>query len=136
MRIDAALAPPPVEEAAALLAAMASPRRLAILCRLVEGEAAASELGRVTGLSPAGVAAHLSQLRRLGLIASRRRGVSVLFTLASAEAAAILETLHRLYCERPAASASVQEPSERPFHQESDPDPRTDHHSRDRQRPG
>jgi DNA-binding transcriptional ArsR family regulator len=93
-----ASASPPIEEAAALLAAMASPRRLAILCRLVEGEAGAAELAEVTGLSPAGVAAHLAQLRRLGLIAARRRGVAVLFSLASAEAGAVLATLHALYC--------------------------------------
>jgi len=96
--IQAAPVTPPIAEAASLLAAMANPRRLAILCRLVEGEAAAAELAQVTGLSLAGVAAHLSQLRRLGLIAARRRGVSVLFTLASPEAVAVLETLHALYC--------------------------------------
>jgi DNA-binding transcriptional ArsR family regulator len=89
---------PPIEEAAALLAAMASPRRLAILCRLVEGEAGAAELAEVTGLSPAGVASHLAQLRRLGLIAARRRGIAVFFSLASDEAKAVLETLHALYC--------------------------------------
>ena len=89
---------PPIAEAAALLAAMASPRRLAILCRLVEGEAGAAELAEVTGLSPAGLASHLAQLRRLGLIAARRRGVAVIFSLASDEATAVLETLHALYC--------------------------------------
>lgn len=84
-----------------MLAAMASPRRLAILCRLVEGEAAAGELARVTGLSAAGVASHLAQLRRLGLIAARRQGVAVLFALASPQARAVLETLHVLYCAVP-----------------------------------
>jgi DNA-binding transcriptional ArsR family regulator len=93
-----AQATPPIDEAAALLAAMASPRRLAILCRLVEGEAGAAELTAVTGLSPAGVASHLAQLRRLGIIAARRRGIAVFFSLASNEAKAVLETLHALYC--------------------------------------
>lgn len=89
---------PPIHAAAALLAAMASPRRLAILCRLIEGEAGAAELAEVTGLSPAGVASHLAQLRRLGLIAARRRGIAVFFSLASDDAKAVLETLHALYC--------------------------------------
>lgn len=93
-----ASASPPIEQAAALLAAMASPRRLAILCRLVEGEAGAAELAGVTGLSPGGVDSHLAQLRRLGLIAAQRRGVAVVFSLASDEAKAVLETLHALYC--------------------------------------
>lgn len=92
------MAPRRIEEAAALLAAMASPRRLAILCRLVEGEAGAAELAEVTRLSPAGLASHLAQLRRLGLIAARRRGVAVIFSLASDEAKAVLDTLHALYC--------------------------------------
>lgn len=93
------MAPRRIGEAAALLAAMASPRRLAILCRLVEGEAGAAELAQITGLSPAGVASHLAQLRRLGLIAARRQGAAVLYSLASEEAEAVLQTLHALYCE-------------------------------------
>lgn len=132
---EANLSAPRIGEAAALLAAMSSPRRLAILCRLIEGEAGAAELARVTGLSAAGVASHLAQLRRLGLIAARRRGVAVLFSLASPEAAAVLETLHALYCSD-AASASLQQASERPFHQEGDADPGADHHAGDGQRPG
>lgn len=95
------MAPPRLEEAAALLSAMASPRRLAILCRLVEGEAGAAELAQITRLSPAGVASHLAQLRRLGLIAARRQGVAVLFSLASEEAEAVLQILHGLYCAQP-----------------------------------
>jgi DNA-binding transcriptional ArsR family regulator len=97
LRVEAP-ASPPIDEAAALLSAMASPRRLAILCRLVEGEAGGAELARVTGLSPAGVASHLAQLRKLGLIAAQRRGIAVFFSLESAEAKAVLETLHALYC--------------------------------------
>lgn len=100
------MALPRIEEAAALLAAMASPRRLAILCRLVEGEAGAAELAQITGLSPAGVASHLAQLRRLGLIAARRQGVAVLFSLASEDAEAVLQTLHALYCEPQPACVS------------------------------
>lgn len=95
---ETGFSPPPVEEAAALLAAMASPRRLAILCRLVEGEAAAAELARVAGLSATGVAAHLAQLRRQRLIGARRQGIAVIFSLTSPEAKAVLETLHAIYC--------------------------------------
>jgi DNA-binding transcriptional ArsR family regulator len=106
MSIAVAVAPeqmPPrrIDEAAALLSAMASPRRLAILCRLVEGEAGAAELAQITGLSSAGVASHLAQLRRFGVIAARRQGVAVLFSLASEEAEAVLQTLHGLYCAQP-----------------------------------
>ena len=95
---DPPVSAPPIEEAAALLSAMAGPRRLAILCRLAEGEASAPELARITGLSAPGVAAHLAQLRRLGLIAARRQGIAVTFSLKSPQAKAVLETLHALYC--------------------------------------
>jgi len=77
---------------------MANPRRLAVLCRLIEGEAGADELEQLTGLSPAGLAAHLAQLRRLGLIAAGRARGSVRYALVSPEATAVLQTLHGLYC--------------------------------------
>ncbi|MFG1397879.1 ArsR/SmtB family transcription factor [Roseixanthobacter pseudopolyaromaticivorans] len=85
--------------AAALLAAMAHPKRLLVLCRLVDGECAAGDLAAQVGLSPSALSQHLAKMRAAGIVDSRREGQAIYYFLAGREARAVLETLHRLYCE-------------------------------------
>lgn len=89
---------PKAEEASRLLTAMANPRRLLVLCHLLEGERSASELARVAGLSPAALSQHLGKMRALRLVETRRDGQTIFYRLASDEVRAVLETLYRLYC--------------------------------------
>ena len=49
--------------AAALLSAMANPKRLLILCSLVKGEVAVGVLATQVGLSQSALSQHLSKLR-------------------------------------------------------------------------
>jgi DNA-binding transcriptional ArsR family regulator len=87
-----------VEEVSALLAEMANPRRLLVLCTLVEGERSAGELAGLVGLSPGALSQHLQRMRALSLVATRREGQTIHYRLASGKVREILETLHRLYC--------------------------------------
>jgi DNA-binding transcriptional ArsR family regulator len=86
------------EEAARLLATLAHPRRLLALCHLLEGECSVGALAERVGLSPTALSQHLARLRDLGLVATRREGQTIHYRLASPEVAAILGTLHGLYC--------------------------------------
>ncbi len=88
-----------VEEVSRLLAEMANPRRLLVLCHLVEGEKSAGELALLVGLSPGALSQHLQRLRALALVATRREGQTIHYRLASGKVRDILETLHRLYCD-------------------------------------
>ena len=54
------------ERAASLLKSMGSPRRLLILCQLVEGEKAVGELEKAVGLSQSALSQHLAILRHKG----------------------------------------------------------------------
>lgn len=89
---------PRAEQAAAMLAAMANPKRLLVLCSLVEHERSVGELAKLVGLSDAALSQHLSKMRTLSLVRSRRDGQTIYYTLASGDVRAVLETLHRRFC--------------------------------------
>ena len=85
------------EEAAGLLAAMANPKRLMVLCNLIDGERAVGDLAEQVGLRQAALSQHLGKMRALDLVATRRDGQTIYYRLASHEVREILQTLSRLY---------------------------------------
>jgi ArsR family transcriptional regulator len=99
---DLAQLQPSIDRASRLLRAMANPVRLLILCRLSEGEQSVTALEEAVGISQSGVSQHLALMRRQGLVAARREGLSVYYQLASSEVVALMHTLHALFCPEPA----------------------------------
>lgn len=89
---------PKAEEAAALLSAMANTKRLLVLCNLVEGERSVGDLAQLVDLSDAALSQHLSKMRALGLVRTRRDGQTIFYSLASENVRAVLDTLYRCYC--------------------------------------
>ena len=86
--------------AAGLLKAMSNPSRLVILCQLAEGERSVGELERAVGLSQSGISQHLALLRRESVVSSRRVRQTVLYSLGSEQVAAVMATLHQVFCRR------------------------------------
>jgi DNA-binding transcriptional ArsR family regulator len=86
------------EDVAAMLAAMANPKRLMALCTLLSGEKSVGDLAGIVQLSPAALSQHLGKMRALRLVSTRRDGQTIYYSLASAEVQAVLETLYRVYC--------------------------------------
>jgi DNA-binding transcriptional ArsR family regulator len=86
------------DEASLLLTAMANPKRLLVLCNLLESEKSAGDLAEIVGLSPAALSQHLGKMRALRLVDTRRDGQTIYYRLASQEVRGVLETLYRLYC--------------------------------------
>lgn len=86
------------ERASELLAAMANPRRLMVLCRLVDGEKSVTALASAVNLSQSALSQHLAKLRERGLVATRRDAQTIYYSLASREVSDILSTLYGLYC--------------------------------------
>ena len=89
---------PMAEEVAATLAAMANPKRLLVMCTLLAGEKSVSELAEIVQLSPAALSQHLSKMRALRLVSTRRDAQTIYYSLASTEVQAVLDTLYRVYC--------------------------------------
>lgn len=86
------------EDAVALLAAMANPKRLLILCHLLQQELSVGELSRLVGLEQSPLSQHLARLRALKLVSFRRAGQSVYYRLASDDVTKLLATLYDIYC--------------------------------------
>ncbi len=84
--------------AAGLLKAMSNPTRLMVLCQLAEGEKSVGELERVARISQSALSQHLAVLRSRGLVASRRAGQSIYYSLDGPEAPALLAALYEVYC--------------------------------------
>jgi ArsR family transcriptional regulator, virulence genes transcriptional regulator len=85
-------------EVAATLSALANPKRLVVLCNLLAGEKSVGELAEIVQLSQGALSQHLGKMRALRLVATRRDGQTIYYSLASAEVQAVLETLYRVYC--------------------------------------
>lgn len=86
------------EEVAATLAAMANPKRLLVMCTLLNGERSVGDLAEIVDLTPAALSQHLGKMRALRLVSTRRDGQTIYYSLASKEVQAVLETLYKVYC--------------------------------------
>lgn len=86
------------ERAASLLKSMGSPRRLVVLCQLLDGEKSVGELEKIVGLSQSALSQHLAVLRHKGYVTTRRAGQMIYYSLSGDEVPAILRSLHGLYC--------------------------------------
>ena len=102
------------QQASQLLKSLANDRRLLILCHLSENEKSVGELERLVDLSQSALSQHLARLRRDNLVQTRREAQTIYYSIASAEANAVLQTLYELYCSDDASSESpAAEPGRR-----------------------
>ncbi|MGR4843458.1 ArsR/SmtB family transcription factor [Rhizobium sp. LARHSG275] len=83
--------------AAALLSAMANPKRLLILCSLVKGEVAVGVLATQVGLSQSALSQHLSKLRAQKLVKTRRDAQTIYYSSSSEPVMKILAALEDIY---------------------------------------
>jgi DNA-binding transcriptional ArsR family regulator len=86
------------DAASELLKGLANRHRLLILCQLIERERSVGELAAFLGVRDSTVSQHLALLRRDGLVAPRRDGQTIWYSISSPPARALLETLYRVYC--------------------------------------
>jgi ArsR family transcriptional regulator, virulence genes transcriptional regulator len=86
-------------EAAALLKELASEKRLMILCTLMdEKEMSVTELTSRVDLSQSALSQHLARLREQGIVAYRRDGATLFYSVADGNIGRILKTLKSIYC--------------------------------------
>jgi ArsR family transcriptional regulator, virulence genes transcriptional regulator len=96
-------------EAGELLKALSNPHRLLIICQLIDGKRSVGKLADFLGIRDSTVSQHLALLRKDGLVAAQRDGQTIWYSISSAPARELLETLYRVYC----APASRCGPSSR-----------------------
>ena len=88
------------KRATGLLKAMSNPVRLLVLCQLAEGEKSVGELEQVVDVSQSALSQHLALLRSRGIVASRRAGQTIFYSLTGREAPALLAALYEVYCSK------------------------------------
>jgi DNA-binding transcriptional ArsR family regulator len=88
------------KRASDFLKALAHESRLMILCILAEGEKSVSELEQDLGLRQPTVSQQLARLRADGLVATRRDGKTIYYSVASDEARTIIAAIYDVFCRK------------------------------------
>ena len=70
------------ERQARLCQVLTEPKRLKLLHALRDGERSVGDLAQATGVSYTNVSQHLSSMRDVGLVATRRDGTTIFYRLA------------------------------------------------------
>lgn len=87
------------QDATDLLKALSNRHRLMIVCQLVESERSVGELAAALEIRDSTVSQHLALLRKDGIVAARRDGQTIWYSISSHPARAVLEALYGAYCE-------------------------------------
>lgn len=86
-----------VGEASSLLKSLANPHRLSIVCMVLEGECSVGELEHQLGIRQPTLSQQLSELRKGGILATRREAKFVYYRVADKRVERIVETLRSIY---------------------------------------
>jgi len=86
------------EAASEFMKRLAHPNRLMIVCALVDGERSVGELETRLSIRQPSLSQQLAELREAGIVEGRREVKQVFYRLADPRTAALIATLHRLFC--------------------------------------
>jgi ArsR family transcriptional regulator, virulence genes transcriptional regulator len=86
------------DKAARVLATVAHPLRLLIICLLVERERFVGELLESLGTTKGNISQHLRLLETKGLICKRRDGAHVFYSIKDPKIVELLKCVRTLYC--------------------------------------
>jgi ArsR family transcriptional regulator len=77
---------------------MANTDRLMLLCQLSLGEKSVGELETLLGIHQPTLSQQLTVLREANLVATRREGKSIIYSISSQAAMAVMHVLHQQIC--------------------------------------
>ena len=82
-----------------LLKTLAHPGRLMLVCTLVEGEFSVGELEVKTNIHQPHLSQHLTWFREVGIVATRREGKQIFYSLTEEKAAQLVNALYTIFCQ-------------------------------------
>jgi DNA-binding transcriptional ArsR family regulator len=85
------------QSAALMMSALANQKRILILCNLVNEEIAVGALAEKVGLSQSALSQHLSKLKALNLVQTRRSAQTIYYSSPNQQLRQLLVTLDALY---------------------------------------
>jgi DNA-binding transcriptional ArsR family regulator len=86
------------EQAVSALKVLANPERLLLLCQLSQGEFSVGELEEQLDIHQPTLSQQLGVLRNQEVVATRRDGKNIYYSIADPAVLEILLVLYRLYC--------------------------------------
>ncbi len=86
------------KDATDFLKALAHEGRLAILCRLSDGECTVTELEQLLSARQAAVSQQLARLRLEGLVNTRRDGKTIYYSIADERVRQMIAQLYDMFC--------------------------------------
>ena len=86
------------QQASELLKSLANRNRLLIVCQLIEGERSVGQLAEFLGIRDSSVSQNLALLRKDNIVAARRDGQTIYYSIVSAVARQVAEALYQHYC--------------------------------------
>ncbi len=86
------------QQASQLLKSLSHPDRLLLLCQLTQGEYCVGELETLVGVGQPSLSQQLGILRKDELVATRREGKQIYYSIASEDALAVLQLLYQRFC--------------------------------------
>ncbi|WP_321896488.1 metalloregulator ArsR/SmtB family transcription factor [Paraburkholderia heleia] len=104
--IDLATMQAAATNACALLKVLANPDRLLLMCRLSQGELSVGELEEALAIRQPTLSQQLGLLRENGLVATRREGKNIFYSVASPQALAVMAVLYQQFCANPSGDES------------------------------
>lgn len=93
------------DDASSFLKALAHEGRLMILCYLSTGEKTVTELEVLLSSRQAAVSQQLARLRLEGLVAARREGKAIFYSLADPRAERLIGVLYDVFCKDDGSAA-------------------------------
>lgn len=88
------------QEASEFLKALSHAARLSILCLLAEGERSVTEIEQMLNMRQPAISQQLARLRADHLVATRRDGKNIYYSLARPEVRQIIGALHGAFCRK------------------------------------
>lgn len=98
LTIDLATMQAGAADACALLKVLANPDRLLLMCQLSQGEMSVGELEEQLGIRQPTLSQQLGVLRDNDLVATRREGKNIFYSVASPQALAVMAVLYEQFC--------------------------------------
>jgi len=97
-KIDPARLRDAAGEAVAALKLLANEERLLLLCQLSQGEMCVSDLEEELDIHQPTLSQQLGVLRNQGVVATRKEGKNVFYSVADPALLQVLAVVYRLYC--------------------------------------
>ncbi|KPZ54920.1 MULTISPECIES: helix-turn-helix transcriptional regulator [Pseudoalteromonas] len=91
------------QQAEQFLKLMANKNRLMILCSLLQGEQSVGELNQNVPLAQSALSQHLASLRKAQLVATRRDGHTIYYSLIDPKVESIITLLYEWFCKQSTA---------------------------------